>query len=119
MSIQIATRLLDERKRLQMNQTDFAAAGGVVLRTYVNYEKKGHPLPDAAFLQGIHAAGADVLYIITGTRVLTAREPAATYAVDVGGAMQSLIDAIDVGIRAGKIGVEQIRAMELLARAMI
>lgn len=118
MNMQIAARLLDERRRLKMNQTDFAAAGGVVLRTYVNYEKKGHPLPDASFLHGIHAAGADVLYVITGSRSPTTREPLASYTADVSGALQSLQCAIDAGIQAGKIGVEQIRAMELLARAM-
>lgn len=120
MGMQIAARLLDERKRLKMNQTDFALAGGVVLRTYVNYEKKGHPLPDASFFQGIHKAGADVFYIITGQKApLAAMAPLAHYSLDVGTALQSLQDALNAGISAGKIGVEQIRAMELLARAMV
>lgn len=119
MDMQIAARLLDERKRLNMNQTDFAAAGGVVLRTYVNYEKKGHPLPDASFFQGIHKAGADVFYIITGQRTgLAAMEPAASYTTDVGQGLQSLQDALKSGIAAGKIGVSQIKAMELLVRSM-
>ena len=50
-----------------MNQTDFAACGGVGKATQINYEK-GERSPDAGYLEAIAEEGADVLYIITGKR---------------------------------------------------
>lgn len=60
-------RLLEERKRLGLNQDEMAKAGGVAKRTYCNYEA-GDREPGAAFLEAIAAAGADVAYILTGCR---------------------------------------------------
>ncbi|WP_230943389.1 helix-turn-helix domain-containing protein [Burkholderia cepacia] len=48
-----------------MNQTEFAAAGGVLQHAQVNYEK-GARYPDAAYLAGIAEAGVDVQYVLTG-----------------------------------------------------
>lgn len=69
-------RLVEERRRLGMNQDAMAAAAGVAKSTYCNYEA-GKRAPDALFLEKIAAAGGDVLYILTGTKspsALTADE---------------------------------------------
>ena len=58
-------RLKLERRRLRMNQTDFAAAGGVQKHAQVNYEK-GTRCPDAGYLAGIAEVGVDVQYVLTG-----------------------------------------------------
>lgn len=68
-------RLREERQRLNLNQTDFGAIGGVKLLAQINYEK-GVRQPDLAYLVAIAAAGADVCYILTGTRSTAA--PCAT-----------------------------------------
>lgn len=63
--MQLHERLEKERTRLDMTIQAFAAAGGVAPRTYSNYSS-GARSPDVDFLLGVHAAGADVLYIVTG-----------------------------------------------------
>ena len=63
----IGARLLEERTRMGMNQTEVAARGGVGKATQINYEK-GERIPDASYLQAIADEGADVLYIVTGKR---------------------------------------------------
>jgi transcriptional regulator with XRE-family HTH domain len=65
----IAERLLEERLRLKLKKGEMAGAGGVANSTYTNYEE-GTRSPDGEFLAGIAAAGADVLYILTGIRAL-------------------------------------------------
>lgn len=113
MDMQLATRLLQERKRLNLSQTEFAAAGGVVLRTYVNYEK-GHPVPDASFLQGIQKTGADVLYILTGEKSsMVGNSPS-----DASLALQSLIGALKEGVASGRISLAQIQAIDGLIRSL-
>lgn len=63
----IGARLMEERNRLGMNQTDFAALGGVGKATQINYEK-GERSPDADYLGAVAAVGVDVLYVVTGKR---------------------------------------------------
>ncbi len=70
----IGTRLREERERLEMTQEEFGQAGGVLKRALIRYEK-GERMPDAAFLAAIAAAGADVLYILTGQRMGVAAAP--------------------------------------------
>ncbi|VWD64096.1 putative transcriptional regulator [Burkholderia lata] len=60
-----SVRLKLERKRLGMNQTEFAAAGGVLQHAQVNYEK-GARCPDASYLAGIAEVGVDIQYVLTG-----------------------------------------------------
>ena len=72
----IGERLREERERLGLNQTDFAAVGGIGRKTQFNYES-GERAPDGAYLAAIAAAGADVLYILTGQRSGTAVPPPA------------------------------------------
>lgn len=57
----------EERNRLDLNQPDFGACGGVGKQSQINYES-GKRLPDADYLMAIAATGADMLYILTGER---------------------------------------------------
>lgn len=66
----LSQRLLEERKRLGFNQTDFGALGGVSKWTQLNYEK-GANNPDLDYLVKIGATGADILYILTGSHSST------------------------------------------------
>lgn len=61
----LGNRLLTERERLGLSQTDLAEKCRVTMRSQRNYEKNER-LPDAAYLVAIAAAGADVQYILTG-----------------------------------------------------
>jgi len=65
--VPIGERLKEERERLGLTQTEFAALGGAGRKTQFNYES-GERTPDAAYLAAIAEAGADVLYILTGQR---------------------------------------------------
>ena len=79
----ISDRLREERERLGMNQVDFGAVGGVKKLAQINYEK-GERSPDSAYLAAIAAAGADVLYILTGQRAGGAAAPPPPRAVSEG-----------------------------------
>lgn len=65
----IFERLKRERERLALTQPRFAELAGVGKTTVINWEK-GASAPDALQLAAIAAAGADVLYILTGQRGL-------------------------------------------------
>lgn len=71
----ISDRLREERERLGLNQVEFGSIGGVKKLAQINYEK-GERHPDSAYLAAIAAAGADVLYILTGQRSGGAAAPA-------------------------------------------
>lgn len=61
-------RLREERKRLGMNQTEFALLGGIVKFTQLTYEK-GDSTPNLEYLAKLEAAGVDAYYILTGKRM--------------------------------------------------
>ncbi|RKR03605.1 helix-turn-helix transcriptional regulator [Maricaulis maris] len=63
----IGSRLKDERGRLGMSQEAFARAAGVSKRTLIEWEK-GATFPSAAALQSLGEVGADVLFVVTGSR---------------------------------------------------
>lgn len=63
----IATRLLEERKRLGLTQPEMADRVGATKRSVINWET-GASSPGADALANYAAAGADVLYILTGQR---------------------------------------------------
>ncbi|MDD4930485.1 MAG: helix-turn-helix transcriptional regulator [Gallionella sp.] len=63
----IGIRLREERERLGFSQAGFAEIAGAHRKSQGNYEL-GERMPDAAYLSAIAAAGADVLYILTGQR---------------------------------------------------
>ena len=60
-------RLREERERLALSQQALAEKCGVTARSQRNYES-GERNPDSAYLAAIAAAGADVLYVLTGER---------------------------------------------------
>lgn len=60
-------RLQEERRRLGVNQAEFAVLGGVGRTAQINYES-GERHPSSQYLMAIAAAGADVMYILTGER---------------------------------------------------
>ena len=63
----IGERLLQERARFGLTQTEMARRGGVGISTYSSYES-GNSSPKAENLQQWAAHGVDVLYVITGTQ---------------------------------------------------
>lgn len=67
-------RLREERKRLGLNQADFAALGGVKKDAQLNYER-GSRAPDSNYLAAIAAAGVDVLYLLVGETAAAAVAP--------------------------------------------
>lgn len=60
-------RLREERERLGLTQSQMGELAGVTKKSQINYEK-GERHPDSVYLAAIAAAGADVLYILTGQR---------------------------------------------------
>lgn len=62
-----SNRLREERIRLKLNQTDFAAAGGVTKKSQVGYENDGEPA-FVRYLEEIAKIGVDVRYLLTGQR---------------------------------------------------
>lgn len=63
----IGQRLREERSRLGLTQSEFAAIAGVGKNAQSNYEKNERS-PDSGYLAAIAAEGVDVLYVITGVR---------------------------------------------------
>ncbi len=63
----ISSRLIESRKTLGLSQQALADRVGIALRSQQNYEK-GDRSPDADYLASLATAGADVLYILTGSR---------------------------------------------------
>ena len=64
----IGERLKEERERLGLNQTEFAALAGASKNSQYNYEK-GERSPDANYLAAAAKQGVDVLYVVTGLRL--------------------------------------------------
>ncbi len=61
----VGKRLAEERKRLGLNQTDFAEAGGIKRASQVNYET-GRRSPDSDYWEAVAKIGVDVQYVLTG-----------------------------------------------------
>ena len=79
----ISTRLQEERKRLGLTQEAVATQLGATKRSVINWEG-GAALPGAEVLARYAAAGADVLYILTGQRAGGASAPPPPRAVSEG-----------------------------------
>ena len=60
-------RLNEERKRINLNQTEFGKIGGVTKTSQLNYEASERS-PSADYWKAISNIGVDVQYILTGTR---------------------------------------------------
>lgn len=65
--MEIHGRLLEERQRLALNQSEMAEIGGVSKNTQINYEA-GRSAPDARYLAALSQHGLDVLYVVRGVR---------------------------------------------------
>ncbi len=65
--VSFGERLREERERLRLNQTAFAAAGGVTKKTQMLYES-GERFPDIRYLAAVQEIGCDTHYIVTGLR---------------------------------------------------
>lgn len=72
--MQIHTRLVEERERLGLTQTEMAKRGGVAFRTYCDYES-GKSEPRASFFADASVHGLDVQYVVTGVRSASAMRP--------------------------------------------
>ena len=70
----IGNRLREERERLGLTQPVFAELAGAKKRTLIDWEKDVSS-PTAVQLAQLAAAGADVLYILTGQRAGGASAP--------------------------------------------
>jgi transcriptional regulator with XRE-family HTH domain len=65
--VSLGARIKEERQRLGLNQTDFAALAGASRRAMVNWESDGAS-PLATALIAWANAGVDAVYILTGRR---------------------------------------------------
>jgi transcriptional regulator with XRE-family HTH domain len=102
--VSIGDRLREERERLRLNQTDFAALGGVGRKSQFNYEE-GERQPDAAYLAAIANAGVDATYVLTGNRQGQGIGESAVH--------QAVLDAVDLLSLEKKVDAQQ------LARAVV
>lgn len=73
MRLEIGQRLKEERERLGLSQQAFAELGGASKRSQVEWEK-GAQVPNAEFLAHVAEHGADVAFIVTGTRAISAQD---------------------------------------------
>ena len=94
----IGDRLREEREKLGFSQASFAEITGAHRKSQGNYEQ-GERMPDAAYLAAIAAAGADVLYILTGSR-------SAPVAPSLSPRQRALLDNYDHTSEAGKKVIE-------------
>ncbi|KLU26332.1 XRE family transcriptional regulator [Caballeronia mineralivorans PML1(12)] len=62
---EFSARLRQERRRMKLNQTEFAVLGGVQKQAQFQYEK-GMRRPNSDYLAAISAAGVDVHYLLSG-----------------------------------------------------
>jgi len=63
----LGERLRKVREEMGLSQAELAEIGGVMRNSQGFYERGKRP-PDADYLEKIAAAGADVVYILTGVR---------------------------------------------------
>jgi transcriptional regulator with XRE-family HTH domain len=79
----ISLRLQEERRRLGLTQEALAEKLAATKRSVINWEG-GAALPGAEVLSRYAAAGADVLYILTGQRIGGASAPEPEHALSQG-----------------------------------
>lgn len=103
----IGDRLKAERERLGFTQSDFAALVGASKKSQIRWEHD-ESYPDAAALAAFAAAGADVLWIITGQETGSSAPPVAP-------CVRALINNYEAADEAGKRVIEG--AAELAAQS--
>lgn len=88
----IGKRLKEERDRIPMNQSDFAAVGGKSKKTLIDYEKD-KTAPTARFLLAIAHKGVDLNYVFKGERSLNAvNEKATEYNAELQAEQQQILN---------------------------
>ena len=103
----IGERLREERQRLGLNQPDFGARGGIKKVAQIHYEQ-GERSPDAEYLAGVAAAGADVLYIVTGER---RQQPGAFNPV----LLKQIVESAEESLQAQRQRLAPAKKAELIA----
>ena len=93
----IGERLKEERERLEFAQPAFAAIAGTTKKSQIDYEKDVTQ-PKAGYLAAIAKIGADVQYIVTGSR------SAATTLSSDEMELLSLFRSAPLGVKAAAIG---------------
>jgi transcriptional regulator with XRE-family HTH domain len=63
----LGARLREVREEMGLSQTELAEIGGVIRNSQGSYERSER-MPDTGYMQKIGAAGADIIYILTGIR---------------------------------------------------
>jgi transcriptional regulator with XRE-family HTH domain len=97
----ISSRLQEERKRIGLTQAALAVKLEATKRSVINWEG-GAALPGAEVLSRYAAAGADVLYILTGERMGGASAPEPARAVSPGDrVLLENFHAAPAGVQAG------------------
>ncbi len=100
----IGNRLREERERLGLTQPVFAELAGAKKRTLIDWEKNVSS-PTAVQLAQLAAAGADVLYILTGQRAGGVK-PAPALSADED-ELLALFRAAPLAVKAAAIGALQ------------
>lgn len=88
-------RLKEERMRLKLSQTAFAAAAGVSKGSQILYEKGSAPPAD--YMVAINEIGADMMYVLTGKRVEDVEPRVGTKVRDLSGTVIREYRGDDVG----------------------
>lgn len=107
--VSFGERLREERLRLNLSQTAFGATAGVTKKSQMLYEA-GERSPDGVYLAAIAAAGADVLYILTGSHSHKVAVP--TSGMDMP-RFQLAIEAVEEGLVAAKRTMKPAKKAEL------
>lgn len=100
-------RLVEERRRLRLNQEELAGIVGASKRSIGNYER-GERYPDAEQLLRFSEMGMDVYYVLTGRRV--------TGRLDLEPMQRAVLDDFDRCSLENKI--EAVRYLALLAQGV-
>lgn len=91
----IGLRIKEERERLGFTQQAFAELIGVAKRTFIDWEKD-RTSPTAVQLSALFNAGVDVLYVVTGQRMLPAMpSEQGLHSKKISPEKQELMDAFD------------------------
>lgn len=64
----LGVRLREERKKMGLNQEDFAALVSSSRGSQASYEQD-KKIPGGAYLSALEGVGVDILYILTGKRI--------------------------------------------------
>lgn len=107
-------RIREAREALGLSQQALAEKCGVTARSQRNYES-GERNPDAAYLAALAAAGADVLYVLTG-QPKAAATTAAAQGID-GVRLAIAIEAVEEGLEETRRRLSPKKKAELVMAA--